>query len=213
MHRFRTHRACWTLIFFFASLAPVRAQNPSAMHSAYAEKLHIAGVPNAAKVNDHLYRGAQPTLPAFADLKQLGVTTVVDLRSEHPDTIALERQRVESLGLHFVSIPVGGFSAPGNPQIIQFLSIFRDHPGETVFVHCHYGEDRTGVFVASYRMAVEHWPEEQAMSEMRSFGFNHHWQREMKEYVKSFPARMQSAPDLAAFLKTTASPATSSVTP
>jgi tyrosine-protein phosphatase SIW14 len=101
-----------------------------------------------------------------------------------------------------VHIPVGGFDAPSNQQIIQFLSIFRDHPEETVFVHCHYGEDRTGVFIASYRMSVQHWQAKQAINEMDSFGFNRRWQHRMKEFVKDFPARLDAAPDLAQFEKT-----------
>ena len=106
-----------------------------------------------------------------------------------------------------MNIPIGGFSAPTNQQVIQFLAIFRDHPEETVFVHCHYGEDRTGVFVASYRMTMEHWPAQQAENEMIFFGFHRHWQREMKEFVRDYPARLSSAPDLADFQKTLTSPA------
>jgi len=197
--------------FFFVLLpllvlaSPSRSQDPvppASMQSAYGAKLHFAGVPNAGKINDHLYRGAQPALSSFSALKSLGVTIVVNLRREHSETVEAERQQVEAAGLRFVGIPVGGFSAPTNQQIIQFLSIFRDHPEDTVFVHCHYGEDRTGVFVASYRMAIQHWPVEQALREMNSFGFHRHWQREMGAYVRDFPARMGSAPDLAQFLKT-----------
>jgi tyrosine-protein phosphatase SIW14 len=172
------------------------------MQSAYGEKIHVAGVPVAGKINDRLYRGAQPTSAAFSELKKLGVTTIVDLRREHDNEIAAERQTVEAQGLRFVTIPVGGFSAPSNEQVIEFLSIFRDHPQETVFVHCHYGEDRTGVFIASYRMLFEHWSATQAVNEMNIFGFHRHWQREMQDYVRDFPARMSSAPALAQFQKT-----------
>jgi len=173
----------------------------SDMQSAYAEKLHIDGIPNAGKINEHLYRGAQPKLAAFAELKKMGVTTIVNLRREHTADIAAEHLIVEALGMRFVHIPVGGFSAPSNDQIIQFLSILRDHPSETVFVHCHYGEDRTGTFIASYRMTMEHWPLAQATHEMDLFGFNGRWQHQMKDYVRDYPALLDSAPDLAQFQK------------
>src|SRR5277367_2273742 len=168
--------------------APQTPAPPASMQSAYGEKFHIEGVPNAGKINSHLYRGAQPKLEAFAELKKLGVTTVVNLRSEDQPAVAAERAQVEAQGLRFVNIPIGGFSSPSNQQIIQFLAIFRDHPEETVFVHCHYGEDRTGVFVASYRMSLEHWPAQQAENEMNFFGFHRHWQREMKDFVRDYPA-------------------------
>src|SRR5271169_3367838 len=43
---------------------------PSSMRSAYAEKLLIPGVPNSGKINDHLYRGAQPRDPGLVELKK-----------------------------------------------------------------------------------------------------------------------------------------------
>jgi tyrosine-protein phosphatase SIW14 len=175
---------------------------PEVMQSSYGERIHIEGVPNAGKIGEHLYRGAQPKLLAVSELKKIGVTTVVDLRSEAPQVVAAERAQVRAQGLRFVNIPIGGFSAPTNQQVIQFLAIFRDHPDEIVFVYCHYGEDRTGVFVASYRMTMEHWPARQAENEMDFFGFHRHWQREMKDFVRDYPARLSSAPDLANFQKT-----------
>lgn len=169
------------------------------MRSAYGEKLRIAGVPNSGKVNDHLFRGAQPRDLGLLELKKLGVTTIVDLRTEDPAKINWEEQRAEALGIHFVRIPVSGWSPPTNEQVAQFLSIFRDNPQEKVFVHCHYGEDRTGVFVASYRMAYEKLPAAQALKEMYYFGFNGRWHPSMSAFVRDFPVRLNTAPTLRAF--------------
>jgi hypothetical protein len=55
---------------------------PSVMRSAYGEKLHVPGIPNSGRINDHLYRGAQPGWQGLAELRKLGITTVVDLRGE-----------------------------------------------------------------------------------------------------------------------------------
>jgi tyrosine-protein phosphatase SIW14 len=177
----------------------VQPSAPSSMHSAYGEKLRIAGVPNSGKVNDHLFRGAQPRDPGLLELKKLGITTIVDLRGEDPDKTGWEEKRAESLGMHFVHIPVSGWAAPTNEQIAQFLSIFRDSPQEKVFVHCRFGEDRTGVFVASYRMAFEKLPADQALKEMNYFGFNGVWHPSMKAFVRDFPARLTTAPTLVPF--------------
>ena len=38
------------------------------------------GVGNFQKVDDHVYRGAQPTEQGFKNLAQLGIKTIVDLR-------------------------------------------------------------------------------------------------------------------------------------
>jgi tyrosine-protein phosphatase SIW14 len=169
---------------------------PSVMSSAYGEKLKIHGVPNPGKINDGLYRGAQPNEQGLEELKKLGITTIVDLRAEDRGKSEWERQQAEKLGMRFVHIPIAGFAAPTNEEVAQFLSLFRDSQ-QKVFVHCLLGEDRTGVFVATYRMSVQKWPVAQAMREMNTFGFNSFWHPAMKAFVRDFPARLTSAPAFA----------------
>jgi tyrosine-protein phosphatase SIW14 len=176
------------------------------MRSAYGDRLRTPGIPNSGRINDHLYRGGQPKLQGLAELKKLGITTVVDLRDEDPETIVWERQQAASLGVRFLHIPVSGWSPPTNEQVVQFLSLFRDDPKEKIFVHCRFGHDRTGVFVATYRMALEKWPAEQALEEMYFFGFNGFWHPSMKTFIREFPARVKSTPSLAALALTPAQP-------
>ena len=165
---------------------------------AHGEKLKLEGIHNAGKINQVLYRGAQPkNALALAALKELGITTIVDLRGEGPDKIAWERQQTESLGMRFVHIPVSGWSPPKDEQVAQFLSLFRRDPRQKVFVHCRFGDDRTGVFVATYRMGVDKWSPEQAMNEMYFFGFNGFWHPAMKTYIRAFPDHLKSSPSLA----------------
>lgn len=177
----------------------VQPSTPTSIHSAYGEKLRIEGVPNSGKINDRLYRGAQPRDPGLLELKKLGITTIVNLRDEDPSKISWEENRAESLGIRFVHIAVNEWSPPTNEQVAQFLSIFRDNPQEKVFVHCHFGEDRTGVFIASYRMAFEKLPADQALKEMRYFGYNSLWHPSMTAFVRDFPARLTTAPTLVPF--------------
>ena len=193
------------IIFSTVISTSARAQNSSSasstpvLRSAYGERLKLNGLPNGGKINDALFRGAQPRTEGLKELKNLGVTTIVDLRGEDPDRIAWERQQAESLGIRFVSIPVSGWSPPTNDQVAAFLVLFRNNPKEKVFVHCRFGDDRTGVFVATYRMAYEGWPAQQALNEMYFFGFNGFWHPSMKTFIRDFPARLKTAPALAAF--------------
>lgn len=179
--------------------AQAQAATPSVIHSGYGERLRISGIPNSGKINDHLYRGAQPGAPGLLELKKIGITTIVNLRGEDSAKIAWEQKKSESLGIRFVHIPVSGWSPPTSEQVAQFLSIFRDNPREKVFVHCRFGEDRTGVFVASYRMAFEKFPPDQALKEMYFFGFHGLWHPSMASFVRGFPARLNTAPPLASF--------------
>jgi len=192
----------FAFLYFALGAGSVRAQAPQLPATATlwtsAEKLRIAGVPNAGKVTEQLYRGAQPHLSSLVQLKEMGITTIVDLRAEDTGMREQEKKEAERLGIHFVSIPEGGWSNPTNDEIAQFLSLFEGNSKEKVFVHCHFGQDRSGVFVATYRMAIQKWPPEEAIKEMYYFGFNGFWHPGMMSFVRNFPARVPSVPALAA---------------
>ena len=190
-------------LFILSLLATVPVSAPSQNNPSptispipLGEKLKLSGVPNAGRINDSLFRGAQPLSQGIAELKKLGITTIVDLRGEDPDKIKWEQQQAESAGMHFVNIPVSGWSPPANDQVAQFLSLFKNQK-DKIFVHCRFGDDRTGVFTAVYRMAVEKWPADQALKEMYFFGFNGFWHPSMKSFVHDFPSRLNFAPALA----------------
>ena len=200
----------WRLLVFFCFLpahlfAQNRAQEATPPASSaltqhsYGEKLQTKGIHNAGKISEFLFRGAQPREEGFSELKKLGVTTIVDLRGENRREIDWERSKTTALGMRFVNIPVSGWSPPTNQQVVQFLSLFRDTAKSKVFVHCRFGDDRTGVFVATYRIAFEKWSSEQAIGEMYFFGFNGFWHPAMKAFIRTFPMRLQSDPTFTSF--------------
>ncbi len=157
-----------------------------------AKKIFIPGVHNAGKINDHLYRGSQPSLHELSELKKIGVTAVIDLRAEFPQTAEQERIRVEALGMRFHRIPIGGFSNPNDSDLVRFFQVLRDSSSQAVFVHCEFGRDRTGVMIAAYRIAFENWSSDQALAEMMQFGFNSAWHPSMITFVRNLPLRLQS---------------------
>jgi tyrosine-protein phosphatase SIW14 len=189
------------VIFLFPAVAPhaTLAQSSAALSNAssipgtLAQKIALAGVPNAGKINDFLSRGAQPLGQGLAKLKQLDVTTIVNLRGWSHE-IESERKQAESLGLRYVNIPVSGWSTPTNEQVAQFLALLRSSPGRKIFVHCKYGEDSTDVMMAAYRIAENQWTVEQAIQETYSFGFHDHWHPSMVSFVRKFPANFASDP-------------------
>jgi tyrosine-protein phosphatase SIW14 len=170
-----------------ASPDSLQSENTSSAPSAHADKLTIDGVRNAGRISDVLLRGAQPTTKGLAELKKAGVTTIVNLRQEGLE-VEHERKLAESLGLRFLNIPIVGWSLPSDAQVAQFLNLFRESAGRRVFVHCYYGDDRTGVMVATYRIAQQHWTADQAVDEMHSFGFHYYLYPNMASYVRKFPA-------------------------
>jgi Dual specificity phosphatase, catalytic domain len=65
-------------------------------------------------------------------------------------------------GMQYVSIPWHPDS-PSDENIARFLKVIEENPDKKVFVHCHAGVDRTGMAIASYRMAKEGWSPDEAM--------------------------------------------------
>jgi protein tyrosine phosphatase (PTP) superfamily phosphohydrolase (DUF442 family) len=177
------------------------AANPrtSVRHTASGEKLHIPGIHDAGRVGPFLYRGAQPNDQGLRELKRLGINTIVDLRGERKDLIEKERKHAETLGMRFVNLPGNGWSPPSDKQIAEFFSLLHEQPQRRTFVHCWFGGDRSGVFVAAYRIAFDGWTPEEAIREMHQFHFKSFWHPAMTRYVRDFPARLRRTPSLAGF--------------
>jgi hypothetical protein len=61
-------------------------------------------VDNFGRIKAQLNRGAQPEAVGFAELKKIGVNTIVRL-SLGDEGAAAEKEQVEALGMQFVAIP------------------------------------------------------------------------------------------------------------
>jgi protein tyrosine/serine phosphatase len=139
------------------------------------------GVPNFHRVDEGLWRGAQPTAEGFRNLERMGVRTVVNLRTFHSD-----REGIAGTGLDYEHIHAKAWHAE-EEDVVAFLRVATDPARRPVFVHCQHGADRTGLVCAAYRIAVEGWPKERAIREMTEGGFGYHdewsnlvtWLREM----------------------------------
>jgi protein tyrosine/serine phosphatase len=101
--------------------------------------------------------------------------------------------------MRLVNIRASGWSPPKDDQLVQFFSLLQQLPQEKICVHCWLGDDRTGVFLAAYRMAFERWSPERALQEMYFFPFKGFWHPPMKTYVRNFPAHFSQSPAFAGF--------------
>lgn len=161
---------------------------------AMAEKIPVAGVGNFGEVTPTLFRGAQPSERGFESLAKMGVSIVVDLREG--DQVQREQKEVTALGMKFVAIS-WNCTEPKDEYFSKFLSLLRNNPGKKVFVHCHAGVDRTGMMIASYRMAEQGWTSEESMREMKTFGYSMFHQvmcHALKGYEDKFPAVVSNNP-------------------
>ena len=142
-------------------------------------------LPNFQKVDDHVFRGAQPTDSGFKDLAQLGIKTIIDLRDVGEHSQANEEKVVTDLGMRYVSIPMQGMSTPKISQVAAVLALLNDTASGPVFVHCKRGADRTGTVIAVYRIAHYSWDNKKALSEAKSYGMSM-FERAMQHFVMDF---------------------------
>ncbi len=140
--------------------------------AAWAQPIEITGVPNLRKVSDTLYRSAQPTADGMRNLKQMGIRTVVNLRSFHSD-----RDEIGNSGLAYEHIFMKTWH-PEKEDAVRFFQVVTDPMRTPVLVHCQHGADRTGTMCALYRVIVDGWTKEEAVREMTAGGFGFHtmWQ-------------------------------------
>lgn len=171
--------------------AAVGAEELRCATSHREEKFSVPGIGNFGKMNNRLYRGAQPSQEGFEQLPAMGIDTVVRL-SMGEEGSAAERAIVEALGMQFVNLPWSSVHDPNTDQIVAFLSLMKEHPERTFFVHCKAGADRTGTFVALYRIAIDRWTTVRALDEMKAFHYRYIFLPHLQSYVESFPAKLTS---------------------
>jgi protein tyrosine/serine phosphatase len=148
-----------------------------------ASRNDVRGVENFGRISDGVYRGAQPTAEGFAELKKMGIKTIINLRLMHTDD-----ELVKGTGLNYVHF--NSFAAtPNEEYVVACLKIMNDPACQPVFVHCQAGADRTGLIIAAYRMTHDNWSAEEALKEMPNFRYNTGiWM--IRDYLRGMSAEM-----------------------
>src|SRR5712692_4375815 len=93
-----------TRMFLFIGGLPVFAGSP------------VQGIKNFYHVDEHVYRGAQPTDEGFKYLAKIGVKMVIDLQ-EHDQRFIAEERTVTAGGMQYVNVPMNGLTPPTEAEI------------------------------------------------------------------------------------------------
>ena len=140
-------------------------------------------IENFGQMDERLYRGAQPLPDDYQSLKELGITTVIDLRKDNTD---YEKAKVEELGMKYVHIPMTGWTTR-DESVDEFLKVMNDPASGKVYVHCAAGKHRTGLVGAVYRLEKYGWDYDTAYKEMKNYKyFSGLFHRKIKGYVKDY---------------------------
>ena len=173
-----------------------------------AKAIPEAGIIRFAEIRPGLARGGAPGEAGVRYLKENGYKTVVSFLTD-----PAESAWVVQAGMKYVHLPMRSSfffaDTPTKEQIHQFLEIARDTTQFPAYIHCKAGKDRTGAMSAIYRMEVCGWTAEEAVEEMKSFGFSTRYGKLMN-YVQAYSIAPPSSPTTAA---TESAPAAAAAAP
>jgi len=141
------------------------------------------GILNFGKIDEHIYRGAQPDAAGIKTLQRIGIKTVIDLRMPG-EVRKQEAVEAKASGILYTNFPLRGFSPPSDDQIQKLLGMIDTLPGP-VFIHCKHGCDRTGTLSACYRIRNARWASAKALKEARYYGLSI-LEQGMWRYVRNF---------------------------
>jgi len=108
---------------------------------SFPKKLEVEGFRGVVAEVDNGYVSGQPDENAFGTLKDMGVTTVVNLRTDaemaNRQYVPFDESRVlDSLGMEYVHIPLGGDDTPYNREGLEkFAKAMKNAKGK-VLLHC-----------------------------------------------------------------------------
>ena len=151
----------------------------------------IQGIKNFHQVDQHVYRGAQPSDEGFASLAKMGVKTIIDLR-EPGDRSQHEQNAVIAAGMKYLNVPMTRLTPPSGSEITKILGLLEDGSTGPVFVHCMRGADRTGAVIAAYRIDHDSWDNNRALNEAKAMGMSF-FQFPRKSFIEGFQARAVEA--------------------
>lgn len=123
-------------------------------HSGGTSAPGLPGIKHLREVDEGVWAGAQPEKEDFAQLRDAGVSVVVDLRTGSPGDPRLDDpQELAQLGMAYERLPILDGRPPSAEQVERLVEIVESSEGE-VFFHCGGGVGRSGALAAGYLAAT-----------------------------------------------------------
>src|ERR1043165_5589154 len=135
------------------------------------------GIKNFDQVDEHVYRGGQPTEAGFKYLASLGVKNIIDLREA--DSRATDEERaVTAAGMNYINVPMTGLTPPKEAEMVKILTLLEDASAGPVF--------------AAYHIEHDKWDNQRALKDAMSHGMSF-FQFPRQGFIKTFQARTLDA--------------------
>ncbi|MEO0747410.1 MAG: protein tyrosine phosphatase family protein [Pseudomonadota bacterium] len=129
--------------------------------------MDLTHILNWRRMTPRLTTSGQPSEAELAELKEMGVTRIVNL-GPHDNKGALDDEpgTVKGLGMAYDYIPVD-FEHPTEADFEAFRDILHAHADETIHVHCIYNA-RVSAFFYRYAKEADALSEDGAAANMES---------------------------------------------
>lgn len=156
-------RICILIFLLALSSSLHAAEDPRPL--TWATPVALEGVENLWRVTPTLYRCAQPDAGGMKQLESLGIKTVINLRSFHNDIDEIKGTALinEELSVQTWHIE--------DEDVIRVLRLLKDSAKGPFVIHCQHGSDRTGLMCAMYRIVVQGWAKDDAITELQDGGY------------------------------------------
>lgn len=143
------------------SAAPVTTPPGMVISAAPDSVQDLPGFSGRIYTDGNVYISGQPKPEALLALPERGITAVINLRTakEMGDTAKVkydEPALVDSLGLEYVEIPLGGKSNPYLPAAVDTFAAALDRNDGHVLLHCASG-GRASHMWAAYLVRYHGW--------------------------------------------------------
>lgn len=153
--------------FAFAPHAQTETGQTVAHKPEWAQAVDTSA--NLYLVDKNFYRSAALRPQDIKTLNQLGIRTVVNLRSFHSDDGLLK-----NTGIKAVHVGINTWEI-NDKNVIDALRAIRAGAKEgPVLLHCWHGADRTGLVTAMYRVVFQDWTKQKALEELTDGGYGYH---------------------------------------
>ena len=181
-------------IGLFAAIAAVSvlgARSAKSVAGLTPELLENEELKNVIRVSPRILSGAEPaSASAFAELKRLGVRTVVSV-----DSVAPEVELARRFGLRYVHIPIAydGVHESARRSLVRVVKTCET----PLYIHCHHGRHRGPAAAAIAQIADTGMPGSEAVRLMEIAGSSEEFAglyRDVREFVP--PPGNVELPDL-----------------
>ncbi len=129
---------------------------------------------NFHKVDENLYRSAQPTKKQLEKLiDKYGIKTIINLRGkEHIKDLTYEEEVTKTKGVKLINIKLNSRGFPKKEDFLNLYNIFKniEYPA---LIHCKSGSDRTGLVAALYLYLIKNKPLKKALKQLNFFPYGH----------------------------------------